>query len=104
MFQALEQVRMEEAPVDLKEGVMAAIAAEDRPGRARPGWLESPGGASRGRPVLAWAYAFLAGAVAGGLVIALVTGNLGPRGGPTFRSSAQCCRAPSGARSSTTGS
>ena len=76
---ALDQVRMEEAPVDLKEGVLAAIAAAERPGPARTGWLENPGGASRGRPVLAWAYPFLAGAVAGGLLIALATGNLAPR-------------------------
>jgi len=76
---ALDQVRMEEAPADFKEGVMAAIAAAGRPGPARAGWPESPGAASRGRPVLAWAYPFLAGAVAGGLLIALATGNLGPR-------------------------
>jgi hypothetical protein len=76
---ALDQVRMEEAPVDFKEGVMAVIAAADRPGPARAGWLENPGAAFRGRPVLAWAYPFLAGAVAGGLLIALATGNLRPR-------------------------
>ena len=72
---ALDQVRMEETPVDLKEGVLAVIAAAERPGPARTGWLENPGGASRGRPVLAWAYPFLAGAVAGGLLIAVATGN-----------------------------
>lgn len=76
---ALDQVSMEEAPADLEDGVMAAIAAAGRPGPARAGWLERPGAASRGRPVLAWAYPFLAGAVAGGLLIALATGNLGPR-------------------------
>jgi len=76
---ALDQVRMEEAPADLKEGVMAAIAAAERPSPARAGWVENPGGASRRRPVFAWAYPFLAGAVAGGLLIALVTGNLAPR-------------------------
>lgn len=73
---ALDQLPLEEAPADLKAGVMAAIAAE---GRARAGWLGSPGGALRGRPGRAWAFAFLTGAVAGGLLIALVTGNLAPR-------------------------
>ena len=76
---ALDQVRMEKPPADLREGVMAAIAAAEHPGPARRGWLENPGGASRGRPVLAWAYPFLAGAVAGGLLIALATGSLAPR-------------------------
>jgi anti-sigma factor RsiW len=76
---ALDQVRLEEVPTDLKEGVMAAIAAAERANPARTGWLESPGSASRKRPVLAWAYPFLAGAVSGGLLIALVTGNLAPR-------------------------
>ena len=70
---------MEKPPADLREGVMAAIAAAEHPGPARRGWLENPGGASRGRPVLAWAYPFLAGAVAGGLLIALATGSLAPR-------------------------
>jgi hypothetical protein len=76
---ALDQVRMEEAPADFKAGVMAAISAAERPAPARTGWLGNPGGALRGRPVLAWAYPFLAGAVAGGLLIALATGNLAPR-------------------------
>jgi anti-sigma factor RsiW len=76
---ALDQVRMEEAPADFKEGVMAAIAAAERPSPARTGWLENPGSAFRRRPVLAWAYPFLAGAVSGGLLIALATGNLAPR-------------------------
>jgi hypothetical protein len=78
LARALERVPMEEPPADLKEGVMAAIAAAGSPGPARAGWLHDRGGASRGRPVLAWAYPFVAGAVAGGLLIALVTGNLGP--------------------------
>jgi len=76
---ALDQVRMEEVPTDFKDGVMAAIAAAEHPSPARTGWLQSPGGAFRGRPVLAWVYPFLAGAVSGGLLIALVTGNLAPR-------------------------
>ena len=75
---ALDQVRMEEVPTDLRAGVMAAIAAAGRPSPARKGWLEGPGDPARRRPVLAWAYPFLAGAVAGGLVIALATGNLAP--------------------------
>ena len=76
---ALGQVRMEEAPAALKEGVMAAIAAAERRAPAGARWRVNPLGAARGRPVFAWGYPFLAGAVAGGLLIALVTGNLGPR-------------------------
>jgi hypothetical protein len=45
----------------------------------RPGWLETLKAALREPHRLAWASPFLAGVVAGGLVIALVTGILGPR-------------------------
>jgi hypothetical protein len=79
LARALDRVPMEEVPPDFKEGVMAAIAAAGRPSPARKGWLENPGGVARRHPVLAWGYPFLAGAVAGGLLIALATGNLAPR-------------------------
>jgi hypothetical protein len=79
VFHALDQVEMEAAPADIKEGVMAAIKAGPRPAPVRAGWHETLGAAFRGRPAFARAYPFLAGAVAGGLVIAIVTGSLGPR-------------------------
>ncbi len=79
VFEALARVPEEDAPADLKEGVMAAIAAGHEPAAAQSGQLEARKAALRGPHRLAWASPFLAGAVAGGLVIALVTGILGPR-------------------------
>ena len=78
VFRALAQVPDEDAPAELREDVMAAIAERERTGPERAGRRARVGG-FRPRPALAWGLPFLAGAVAGGLVIALVTGNLGPR-------------------------
>ena len=79
LARALEQLPLEEPPADLRDAVMAAIAADARTAPARGPGRELRGGPERGRAGLAWAYSFLAGAVAGGLLIALVTGNLSPR-------------------------
>ena len=78
LFQALGQVRREDAPVELKEGVMAAIAAGHETAPVRTGPLDALRAALRGLRNPAWASPFLAGAVAGGVVIALVAGLLGP--------------------------
>ena len=79
VFHALAQVPEEDAPAELKEGVMAAIAADHESAAVSPGRLETLKTALRRPHRLAWASPFLAGVVAGGLVIALVTGILGPR-------------------------
>ena len=79
LFQALSQVPREDAPMELKEGVMAAIAAGHETATVRTGPLDALRAALRGLRNPAWASPFLAGAVAGGVVIALVAGLLGPR-------------------------
>ncbi len=80
VFQALDQVVRERAPVEIEEGVLAAIAADHETAAARRSRTDT---ARAARPRWAgpgWAAPFLAGAVAGGLVIALVAGPLGLRG------------------------
>jgi hypothetical protein len=84
-FRVLARVRMVEAPADLEPRIMAAIAAQDRavaPAHGAPDHARRRSGgraAPRAHSAPAWAFAFGAGVVAGGLLIAFVTQVAAPR-------------------------
>ena len=77
VFRALREAKRESAPAEIREGVLAAIAAGHEAGASRLGRPAAVTSTRRRPTGLGWAVPFLAGAVVGGLVIALGYPHLG---------------------------